>query len=438
MSSELPSSGWAIRAQGLGKTYRLYDKPHHRLLQSLWRGRKSYFREFAALSDVSFELARGQTLGIIGRNGAGKSTLLQIICGTLTPSAGQVEVNGRIAALLELGTGFNPDFTGRENIVINAAILGLSQREIADRLDDIIAFADIGPFIDQPVKTYSSGMYVRLAFAVVVHVNPDILIVDEALAVGDALFQAKCMTRMRRMLDDGLTLLFTSHDVAAVKALCKTALWLEHGQVRGFGDTVQVTRDYGHDWVAQANLAQNAVAVVPPMEAVDAKDSEIIVDIPARFTSRIGTGAATLSDIKWHIDGEAATEPLADYGDILVIHARLNVHQTCNQLAVAFHIKNRQNLHVMGGHTADDLNMRKRVWQPGDIADITFRLPVWLHEGAYSLTMLVSTLQDVYRYTDAVFLDWVEDASILKVVPRDRYPLTDMVEVAPEVRVVVL
>ncbi|TFI41194.1 ABC transporter ATP-binding protein [Diaphorobacter sp. DS2] len=162
MSSEIPSGGWAIRAQGLGKTYRLYDKPHHRLLQSLWRGRKNYFREFAALSDVSFELARGQTLGIIGRNGAGKSTLLQIICGTLTPSAGQVQVNGRIAALLELGTGFNPEFTGRENIVINAAILGLSQREIAERLDDIIAFADIGPFIDQPVKTYSSGMYVRL------------------------------------------------------------------------------------------------------------------------------------------------------------------------------------------------------------------------------------------------------------------------------------
>ena len=168
MSSEIPSGGWAIRAQGLGKTYRLYDKPHHRLLQSLWRGRKNYFREFAALSDVSFELARGQTLGIIGRNGAGKSTLLQIICGTLTPSAGQVQVNGRIAALLELGTGFNPEFTGRENIVINAAILGLSQREIAERLDDIIAFADIGPFIDQPVKTYSSRMYVRLAFSVMV------------------------------------------------------------------------------------------------------------------------------------------------------------------------------------------------------------------------------------------------------------------------------
>src|SRR5690606_37386125 len=145
-------------------------------------------------------------------NGAGKSTLLQMICGTLSPSAGSIEVNGRIAALLELGTGFNPDFTGRDNIAINAAILGLTPQEIAERTEDILAFADIGEFIDQPVKTYSSGMYVRLAFAVVIHVSPDILVVDEALAVGDALFQAKCMTRMRRMLDDGLTLLFISHD----------------------------------------------------------------------------------------------------------------------------------------------------------------------------------------------------------------------------------
>ena len=437
MSSEVQTTGWAIRAQGVGKTYRLYDKPHHRLLQSLWRGRRSYYREFAALHDVSFELARGQPLGIIGRYGAGKSTLLQIICGTLHPSAGQVQVRGRIAALLELGTGFNPEFTGRENIAINAAILGLSQREIAERLDDIIAFADIGTFIDQPVKTYSSGMYVRLAFAVVVHVNPDILIVDEALAVGDALFQAKCMTRMRRMLDDGLTLLFTSHDVTAIKALCSTTLWLEHGQVRGFGDTAQITRDYGHDWVAQANLAQNAIAIAPYTEATDAKEPPTAVDNPAEAATRIGTGAARLSDIKWHVEEDAATEPLAEYGDTLVIHARLNVYQTCKQLAVGYHIKNRQNQHVMGGHTADDPNMRQRVWQPGDTADITFRLPVWLHEGAYSLTMLVSTLRDVNRYTDAVFLDWVEDAAIMKVAPREPYPLTDMVEVSPEVTVVV-
>ena len=228
---------WAIKATDLSKTFLLYDKPHHRLLQSLWRGRRDFHRVFPALQGLSFELQRGQTLGIIGRNGAGKSTLLQMICGTLSPSSGEVRVRGRIAALLELGTGFNPDFTGRENVHVNAAILGLSPAQVAQRLDDIIAFADIGQFIDQPVKTYSSGMYVRLAFAVVVHVDPDILVVDEALAVGDAMFQAKCMTRMRLMLDQGMTLLFISHDISAVKALCKKTLWLEHGKVRAYGDT---------------------------------------------------------------------------------------------------------------------------------------------------------------------------------------------------------
>ena len=270
MSSEIPSGGWAIRAQGLGKTYRLYDKPHHRLLQSLWRGRKNYFREFAALSDVSFELARGQTLGIIGRNGAGKSTLLQIICGTLTPSAGQVQVNGRIAALLELGTGFNPEFTGRENIVINAAILGLSQREIAERLDDIIAFADIGPFIDQPVKTYSSGMYVRLAFAVVVHVNPDILIVDEALAVGDQHFQKKCIERIMAFRSNGCTILFCSHSLYHVQRLCDQALWLHQGQVRALGGTAEVVAAYEahvrsqqHDGTAHETSAVATAASTP-------------------------------------------------------------------------------------------------------------------------------------------------------------------------------
>ena len=195
---------WLIRAQNASKTYRIYDRPHHRMLQLLAGDRRLYYREFNALQDVSFELQRGETLGIIGANGAGKSTLLQMLCGTLEPSAGSIEVQGRIAALLELGAGFNPEFTGRENLTINAAILGLTPRQIEDRTDDIIAFADIGDFIDQPVKTYSSGMYVRLAFSVAVHVDPQILIVDEALAVGDALFQFKCMNRMRRMLDEGV------------------------------------------------------------------------------------------------------------------------------------------------------------------------------------------------------------------------------------------
>ena len=425
----------AIRVEGLSKHYQIYDRPHHRLLQTLWRGRRQFHREFRALDNVSFELARGDTLGIIGRNGAGKSTLLQMICGTLSPTAGSIEVNGRIAALLELGTGFNPDFTGRDNIAINAAILGLSPHEIAERTDDILAFADIGEFIDQPVKTYSSGMYVRLAFAVVIHVSPDILVVDEALAVGDALFQAKCMTRMRRMLDDGLTLLFISHDVAAVKAICHRALWLEKGRMRALGDTADITRDYAHDWVREANAAQG-VALPSTQEGAGEHPHDLVPqpDQDAQ-PQRTGTGAVQLTEMGWSTEGPTQRETIAHHGDTLTIRARLVVHQPCDRLVVSYHIKNRQNQHVMGAHTADRAEVYGRAWQPGDVAEIVFRTPVLLHEGQYSLTMLAASMGDVRQYTDAVFHDWIEDVAVMSVAARNHFPLSDMVEVANEVEV---
>lgn len=428
MSSSTATQEWVIRAQGLGKSYRLYDKPHHRLLQSLWGGKRQYYREFEALHNVSFELERGQTLGIIGRNGAGKSTLLQILCGTLAPSRGEVQVQGRVAALLELGTGFNPDFTGRENIAINAAILGLSQAEIVERLDDIIAFADIGAFIDQPVKTYSSGMYVRLAFAVVVHVAPDILVVDEALAVGDALFQAKCMSRMRRMLDDGASLLFISHDIAAIKALCQRSLWLDHGQVRALGATAQVTRAYDQDWIRQANQAQvNLVAATAP--APPAGPSEAV---PAHA---VGTGAIALLAAGWGTDGHLSAEARAYYGQTLELRLRLRATQPCRHLVVSYHIKNRQNQLVLGGHTADREQVHGRLWQAGDIFEICFHIPVHLHQGDYALTVLASSIADVERYTDAVFHLWADDLGTLHVMPRARFPLSDLIEPPTQVSV---
>jgi lipopolysaccharide transport system ATP-binding protein len=241
------SSEAAILAQDVGKCYQIYDKPQHRLWQGVFRGRRQFYREFWALRDVSLEVQRGETVGIIGRNGSGKSTLLQIIAGTLAPSAGQVKVNGRIAALLELGSGFNPDFTGRENVHLNASILGLSGQQIQDRFDDIAAFADIGEFIDQPVKTYSSGMVVRLAFAVSVYVDAEVLIVDEALAVGDAGFQFKCLDRLKHLTDSGVTLLFVSHDVAMVKSFCDRALYLHQGQERAQGTPDRMAELYALD-----------------------------------------------------------------------------------------------------------------------------------------------------------------------------------------------
>lgn len=248
----MSSSDVAIRVQNLSKCYQIYDTPGDRLkqfvvprLRSLMgQVQKPYFTEFWALKDVSFEVKKGETLGVIGRNGAGKSTLLQILCGTLTPSSGSVEINGRVAALLELGAGFNPEFTGKENVYMNASVLGLCKDEIDTRFNSIVAFADIGEFINQPVKTYSSGMFVRLAFAVAIHVEPNILIVDEALSVGDLAFQNKCVLKIRELRDKGTTLLFVTHDLSTLQLICDRVAWLNCGQMVMMGDPVTVSQEY--------------------------------------------------------------------------------------------------------------------------------------------------------------------------------------------------
>lgn len=234
----------AIRVNNISKYFEIYDKPSHRLLQMLYRGRKQFFKPYWALRDISFEVKRGECVGIIGRNGAGKSTLLQIVTGTLAPSSGSVELNGRVAALLELGSGFNPEFTGRENVYLNAALLGLSKEETDAKYQEILQFADIGDFVDQPVKTYSSGMVVRLAFAVQVMVEPEILIVDEALAVGDIRFQKKCFQYMEKLCDQGTTLFLVTHDLEQVKKFCSYVYWLEGGMIREHGIPREVTENY--------------------------------------------------------------------------------------------------------------------------------------------------------------------------------------------------
>jgi lipopolysaccharide transport system ATP-binding protein len=242
----------AIKVEGLSKCYQIYDQPRDRLKQFVMprlqrlagQTPKQYFREFWALKDVSFEVKKGETVGIIGRNGSGKSTLLQMICGTLNPTSGSIQTNGRIAALLELGSGFNPEFTGRENVYMNAAILGLQNDEINARFDDIAAFADIGDFIEQPVKTYSSGMMVRLAFAVQAMVDPDVLIVDEALAVGDEKFQRKCFARLEELKSYGTSIIFVSHTTQQIVELCEKALLLERGVRLMHSSPLNVTRSY--------------------------------------------------------------------------------------------------------------------------------------------------------------------------------------------------
>ena len=260
-----------ISVNQVSKAYRIWDNPAGRLASPLWEGTSKIFprdslinkylnnnaskhyRDFYALNDISFTVGRGESIGIIGRNGSGKSTLLQLIAKTLQPTAGRINVNGRVAALLELGSGFNPEFTGRENVYLNGAILGLSRREIDARFEGIVDFADIGDFIEQPVKTYSSGMMMRLAFSVQTAVDPKILIVDEALSVGDAAFVAKCISRVASFIRNGGTLLFVSHDIGLIKQLTTRALYLDKGRQIAFDDTVAVTLAYMESIADPAN-----------------------------------------------------------------------------------------------------------------------------------------------------------------------------------------
>lgn len=254
----------ALRVESLSKCYPIYAHPRDRLKQFvlprlsglLGRPPRRYFTEFWALHDVSFSVEAGSTVGIVGRNGSGKSTLLQLICGTLQPTAGQIETSGRISALLELGSGFNPDFSGRENVFLYAAILGLSRAETAARLADVLAFAEIGDFIDQPVKTYSSGMAVRLAFAVAIHVEPQLLVVDEALSVGDERFQRKCFARIEQLRARGVTILFVSHAASTVVALCDRALLLDGGELLAAGDPKRIVAAYQKLLYAPADRAE--------------------------------------------------------------------------------------------------------------------------------------------------------------------------------------
>lgn len=349
----------AISVSNLSKRYEIYERPHDRLKQFLLPGLRravgrepgQYFREFWALNDVSFEIGRGETVGIIGRNGSGKSTLLQMICGTLSPTHGSVRTRGRIAALLELGAGFNPEFTGRENVYLNGAILGLSHAEIAARFDDIEAFADIGEFIDQPVKTYSSGMYVRLAFAVSINVEPDILIIDEALSVGDARFQAKCMKRIKTIQEEGTTILFVSHDVTSVRTLCDRAIWIDAGRLRMDGDVFPVTGSF-MEYLFDSDPAELLAPGAVPL-AIEAGPQE-----EERYDSRPVThwgshiGCITSAGI-YRADGSRVD--VFELGEMLEVRIAIRVppEVPCDDLVVAFSIKDLKGSDLIVSSTQD-------------------------------------------------------------------------------------
>ena len=384
----------AIRADQLSKVYPLYDRPSDRLKQMFFRGRRQYFREFAALQEVSFTLKKGEVLGLVGRNGAGKSTLLQMICNTLTPSAGTVTVNGRVAALLELGAGFNPDFTGRENIYLNASVLGLQQAEIDARYDDIVAFSGIGDFIHQPVKTYSSGMYVRLAFAIATSVDPDILVIDEALSVGDGAFARKSFDRIMQLKDKGVTILFCSHSMYQIEAICNKAIWLERGQVRALGNPGEVI-------VAYESSLESA-AHTPPMDST------------APPPTAIPAGFARIRAVRVRCDGIEGKKLTAHSGSS-TLSAQIDFASDpalpAPVVAVTLHAMDGQTVCSAGTHLGQPVDVTRDGYGEGHV-EVTFpALP--LLKGTYHLSAHLLCERGVHLYESATY------ASVIQVKQQD-------------------
>jgi lipopolysaccharide transport system ATP-binding protein len=389
----------------------------------LVRGRKQYFREFWALRDISIQVKRGESVGIIGRNGSGKSTLLQLICGTLTPTSGSVQTHGRIAALLELGSGFNPEFTGRENVYLNATLLGLKQEEIDAEYEKIVAFADIGDFIDQPVKSYSSGMYVRLAFAVIAHVRADILVIDEALAVGDAFFTQKCMRFLREFMEKG-TIFFVSHDTASIKALCSHAVWLERGRIQQQGEPKEICERYLEAFYeaqqGRCTAKTKSCSKKKPTKPVrdqrekyinysnlrnDIKVFEFVPD-----ASGFGKGDARIVDVALQ-DSEGYPLCWIVGGEEVVLRVEVLTLSALNSPIVGFYVKDRLGQRLFGDNTyityfEDPVRCGAKQTL---VAEFVFQMPR-LALGDYSITVSIADgTQD-----DHVQHHWIHDAMIFR------------------------
>lgn len=436
------SSDIAIKVEKLSKCYQIYDTPRDRLKQFLLpkvnrlitpikklinanpTPGSSYFKEFLALRDVSFEVKKGETVGIIGRNGSGKSTLLQMICGTLSPTSGFIQTNGRIAALLELGSGFNPEFTGRENVYMNASVLGLAKEEIDARFFDIVDFADIGEYIEQPVKTYSSGMMVRLAFAVIAHVDADILIIDEALAVGDAFFTQKCMRFLRNFKKTG-TVLFVSHDTASVRNLCTWALWLEKGDVIQQGIPKEVCESYLEAFYdAQQGKSTTTVIKNPNnlkeytpgrdqrqdfINASNLRNDIQVFDFDPDASS-FGQGAAHITAVNlYDMDGSPLSWIVG--GEEVMLRIEVLAQQILNSPIVGFYIKDKLGQCLFGDNTFLSYLDSPVKCLDGHylIAEFKFQMPR-LASGDYSITVAVADgTQEVH-----VQHHWIHDAIIFK------------------------
>ena len=433
MSSDLQTEVGtaAITVRNLDKFFEVYENPRDRLKQFVLprfyrifsKTARQYFKAFTAIKNVSFEIRKGETVGIIGRNGAGKSTLLQIICGTLSPTNGVIEIDGRVAALLELGAGFNSEFTGRENIRMNAGVLGLTDTEIDTRFDDIVAFADIGEFIDQPVKTYSSGMYVRLAFSVVVHVDAQILIVDEALSVGDMYFQAKCMAHMKKLMESGVTVLFVSHDISAVKALCSRVIYLDRGELVYEGSTEAGVEAYYGAGVKKEQLL-TAKGAVPRISHegnfIEHRDLG-----RAEFSARAGfqriqNGMAEFINVQ-SVDHNGLPVQQIESGSRVTIRMIFQAHIALPSIGVAYHIRDKNGFDVVYSDTGIE---RKHVINiaAGEAVQMDWTFKANLREGDYTVAAMLSIPVDL-SIGKVEVCDFVPIAAQVSVTRGSRLPI---------------
>ncbi|MBE9215518.1 ABC transporter ATP-binding protein [Plectonema cf. radiosum LEGE 06105] len=445
----------AISLQNVSKCYKRYGRPVDRLREVLLP-QKSYAQEFWALKDISLEVPKGQTVGIVGQNGSGKSTLLQIIAGTLTPTTGEIAVRGRVSALLELGSGFNPEFTGRQNIFFNARLLGMNQGEIEDKFDDIAAFADIGDFLDQPVKTYSSGMYVRLAFSVAINVDPQIMIVDEALAVGDARFQQRCMTRINQLRNSGISVLFVSHDAEAVKRLCDYAIVLEKGTVVNRGVALDMvswylalmTVDFDIEKVRQLEklarigrgIENNDISLINSDEIIDEthipnRDISNIINNADHLINdgialnenryknktddlscgdnfkyfRHGDGQARITKT-WIVDEQEEEIERVYLGSKIKVYIEVEFLSNQSEYLIGVLVRDRLGTDIIGINTYQE-NIELAEVVTGDKYLYCFQFEINIRPGVYSISPSVA--YDQYRMP---WLDWVENAVIFQVV----------------------
>lgn len=401
-----------ISVRGLGKCYHVYDKPADRLKQAFFRWKKQFYREFWALRGVSFEVFPGESVGILGRNGGGKSTLLQLIAGTLTPTEGDVVVRGRVAAMLELGSGFNPEFTGRENVFLKGAILGIARKEMEQRFDDIAAFADIGEFLDQPLKTYSSGMAARLAFAVAFSVEPDLMIVDEILAVGDIGFQQHCLARLRQLRDGGMTLLFVSHSPDSVRSVCQKGLFLDKGQARFYGDAERATDQY--------------LAFVRDQTNKEVLEQQTDLGATVKFQSnvagstRYGTGHVQIEQVQVM---NSRGEPTRAFtlGETITIEATLRAHVDAQDLSCSFLVRDFTGVDLMGTTTFDERVAAPSV-RKGDRLKVRFSFENRLRPGHFGVCLAVNRLTS-RDYSDNVLFDQVDGVAAFVVMADPQRPI---------------